>query len=417
MTRTSPIPVGVALGTIGLEGDAWLRAAALLATAPIDRLWIWDHLMGRGAPERPVLEATTLAAAALALSPNLHVGTLVLDVTKRHPALTAKIAATLDAIAPGRFTLGIGAGGDAAEHDALGMPYGEVGERIAALTGIVDYQWSPDGYRLLFPMGGELFWFDLAAATPERALRQLTNGTGDVTDAKISPKGSFVSFIRGRNLWIIDIASGKERQLTFDGSEAIGNGVAEFVADEEMDRHTGYWWAPDDSAIAYARIDETPVPIKERFEIYADRTEVVKQRYPAAGDANVLIQLGLLTLADSKTRWMDLGTEADIYLPRVQWQDAMRLTWQIQDRKQHRLELHRFHRDSGKAERLRTETSSSDTDSTDCRSFAKRANLANSASSDRHSASRRCSANCFQHGSQSPRSNRNIVPRDPHEVA
>lgn len=134
MTRTSPIPVGVALGTIGLEGDEWLRAAALLATAPIDRLWIWDHLMGRGAPERPVLEATTLAAAALALIPNLHVGTLVLDVTKRHPALTAKIVATLDAIAPGRFTLGIGAGGDAAEHDALGMPYGEVGERIAALT-------------------------------------------------------------------------------------------------------------------------------------------------------------------------------------------------------------------------------------------------------------------------------------------
>ena len=90
--------------------------------------------MGRGAPDRSVLEATTLAAAALALSPNLHVGTLVLDVTKRHPALTAKIAATLDAIAPGRFTLGIGAGGDAAEHDALGMPYGEVSERIAALA-------------------------------------------------------------------------------------------------------------------------------------------------------------------------------------------------------------------------------------------------------------------------------------------
>ena len=134
MTRTSPIPVGVALGTIGLEGDAWLRAAALLASGPIDRLWIWDHLMGRGAPDRPVLEATTLAAAALALSPNLQVGTLVLDVTKRHPALTAKIAATLDALAPGRFTLGIGAGGDAAEHDAMGMPYGEVGERIAALT-------------------------------------------------------------------------------------------------------------------------------------------------------------------------------------------------------------------------------------------------------------------------------------------
>lgn len=128
------IPIGVALGTIGLDGDAWLRAASRLAAAPIDRLWIWDHLMGRGAPERPVLEATTLAAAALAQHPTLQIGTLVLDVTKRHPALTAKIAATLDAIAPGRFTLGIGAGGDPAEHDALGMPYGDVADRIGALT-------------------------------------------------------------------------------------------------------------------------------------------------------------------------------------------------------------------------------------------------------------------------------------------
>ena len=232
-------------------------------------------------------------------------------------------------------------------------------QRIAALSGIVEYQWSPDGYRLLFPMGGELFWYDLAAATPEAALRQLTHGGGDVTDAKISPKGGFVSFIRGRNLWIIDIATGSERQLTFDGSDTIGNGVAEFVADEEMDRHTGYWWAPDDSAIAFTRIDESGVPIKERFEIYADRTEVVKQRYPAAGDANVRIQLGVLSIASGNTRWIDLGQNADIYLPRVQWQDAERLTWQVQDRRQHRLDLHRMTLTSGKTERLRTETSES----------------------------------------------------------
>jgi len=172
VTRTTPIPVGVALGTIGLEGDAWLRAAALLATAPIDRLWIWDHLMGRGAPERPVLEATTLAAAALALNPNLRVGTLVLDVTKRHSALTAKIAATLDAVAPGRFTLGIGAGGDAAEHDALGMPYGEVAERIAALTRQVAVARAmlvgdPTG-RLTLPTAGSL---NGAASAPRPGAR------------------------------------------------------------------------------------------------------------------------------------------------------------------------------------------------------------------------------------------------------
>ncbi|NEL42690.1 MAG: S9 family peptidase, partial [Xanthomonas perforans] len=83
--------------------------------------------------------------------------------------------------------------------------------------------------------------------------------------------------------------SGKQLQLTSDGSQTIGNGVAEFVADEEMDRHTGYWWAPDDSAIAFARIDESGVPVQKRPEVYADHTEVISQRYPQAGQPNVAV--------------------------------------------------------------------------------------------------------------------------------
>ncbi|MBW8810228.1 MAG: DPP IV N-terminal domain-containing protein, partial [Lysobacter sp.] len=110
-------------------------------------------------------------------------------------------------------------------------------QRIAALSGIVDYQWSPDGKRLLFPLGGELYLYDLAK-TGKAAVRKLTNGEGFATDPKLSPKGGFVSFVRDRNLWVIDLADGKATQLTKDGSDTIGNGVAEFVADEEMDRHT-----------------------------------------------------------------------------------------------------------------------------------------------------------------------------------
>ena len=166
-------------------------------------------------------------------------------------------------------------------------------QRIAALSGIVDYQWSPDGKALLFPLGGELYFYDLTKSGRD-AVRKLTNGGGFATDPKISPKGGFVSFIRDRNLWAIDLTSGEEVQLTRDGSDTIGNGVAEFVADEEMDRHTGYWWAPDDAAIAFARIDETPVPVQKRYEVYPDRTEVVEQRYPAAGDHNVRVQLGVI---------------------------------------------------------------------------------------------------------------------------
>lgn len=211
-------------------------------------------------------------------------------------------------------------------------------QRTAALSGIVEYAWFPDSRRLLFPLGGELYLFDLGV--PDAGARKLTTGEGFATDPKVSPKGGFVSFIRGRNLWVVEVATGKEAQLTADGSDVIGNGVAEFVADEEMGRHTGYWWAPDDSAIAFARIDETPVPVRERFEIYPDRTEVVRQRYPAAGEPNVLVRLGVIAPQEGASpRWLDLGANPDIYLTRVDWAAPQRVLFQRQSRDQRKLEL------------------------------------------------------------------------------
>lgn len=229
-------------------------------------------------------------------------------------------------------------------------------QRTAALSGIVDYQWSPDGKSLLFPLGGELYLYDLSKSG-RTAVRKLTTGAGFATDPKVSPKGGFVSFIRGRNLWVIEVATGDEIQLTADGSGTIGNGVAEFVADEEMGRHTGYWWAPDDSAIAFARIDESGVPVQKRYEVYPDRTEVVEQRYPAAGDTNVAIRLATIAPKRGATpRWVDLGNNADIYLARVDWRDPRRLTFQRQSRDQRRLELIEVELASGKQRTLIVET-------------------------------------------------------------
>ncbi|MDY0023167.1 MAG: S9 family peptidase, partial [Arenimonas caeni] len=242
-------------------------------------------------------------------------------------------------------------------------------QRIAAFRGIVEYQWAPDSQSLLFPLGGELYLYDLreGAANP---VRKLTSGTGFATDPRLSPGGKFVGFVRERNLWVIELASGRELQLTDDGGDAIGNGVAEFVADEEMGRHTGYWFAPDDSAVAFARIDESPVPVQKRYEMYADRTEVVEQFYPAAGDPNVRISLHVADLASMRAGKpgvdrpakleiadVDLGAEADIYLARVQWRAPGVLTFQRQTRDQRRLELIEATLASGRQRVLVTETS------------------------------------------------------------
>ncbi|QSX79313.1 S9 family peptidase [Lysobacter solisilvae] len=230
-------------------------------------------------------------------------------------------------------------------------------QRTAALSGIVEYQWAPDGRSLLFPLGGELYLYDLARSGKD-AVRQLTHGEGFATDPKISPKGGFVSFVRARNLWVIDLASGEQIQLTSDASDVIANGVAEFVADEEMDRHTGYWWAPDDSAIAFARIDESPVPVQKRYEVYPDRTEVVEQRYPAAGDHNVRVTLATIAPAKgAQPTWIDLGKQTDIYLARVDWRDPQHLTFQRQSRNQRKLELVEANPATGAQRTLITETS------------------------------------------------------------
>lgn len=242
-------------------------------------------------------------------------------------------------------------------------------QRIAAFRGIVEYQWAPDGQRLLFPLGGELYLYDLRPGVAD-PVRKLTSGIGFATDPKVSPKGKYVGFVRERNLWVIDLATGRELQLTTDGSEVIGNGVAEFVADEEMGRHTGYWFAPDDAAVAFTRIDESPVPVRRRPEVYPDRTEIIDQRYPAAGEANVRITLHVADLAtmqpgapgaDAPARLrvsdIDLGREHDIYLPRVQWRAPGLLTFQRQSRDQRRLELVEAEVAGGRQRVLLTEAS------------------------------------------------------------
>src|SRR5471032_3360917 len=170
-------------------------------------------------------------------------------------------------------------------------------ERTASLKGILNYSWSPDGKQLLVPIAGNLYLIDVSKPDAARMV-----ASGNVLDPKISPKGHYVSFVRDHNLFVIDLASGKERQLTSDGGGTIFNGEAEFVAQEEMAQTTGYYWAPDDSAIAYKRYDEAPVPVVRRFEIFADRTDVVEQRYPAAGDANVLVQLKIVSPVSGEIR-------------------------------------------------------------------------------------------------------------------
>ncbi|MGL5360108.1 MAG: DPP IV N-terminal domain-containing protein, partial [Shewanella sp.] len=210
--------------------------------------------------------------------------------------------------------------------------------------GIMEYFWAEDSSALLIPASGNLYYVSLASGTAlgKPAVTQLPIGAGFATDARLSPKGNFVSFVREQNLYVLNLKTNKLEAMTTDGGGAIKNAMAEFVAQEEMGRMTGYWWAPDESAIAFTRIDESGVEQVVRNEIYADGIKLTEQRYPYAGKNNVTIQLGVVALKDKQIRWVTLSDNPsqDIYLPRVNWlPDSKQLAFQWQSRSQQQLDL------------------------------------------------------------------------------
>ncbi len=228
--------------------------------------------------------------------------------------------------------------------------------RIAGLRGIVEYRWSADGRFLLFPLAGNIFVLDMAA--DEREVRQVTANQAFDTDPRIAPDGVHVAFVREQNLWIAALDGSAEQALTSDGGGVISNGMAEFIAQEEMGRDTGFWWSPDSRHIAFLRVDESPIEPSLRYEIEAGTIRIIEQRYPYTGTPNVRYRLGIVAIDSGRTRWVDLGEDEDIYIPRVNWlPDGSRLSLQRQSRDQQRLELVLVDLDELGTEVILTETS------------------------------------------------------------
>jgi dipeptidyl-peptidase-4 len=230
--------------------------------------------------------------------------------------------------------------------------------RVAATRGIVEYSWDEEGRFILVPLDGDLYLDSVA----DGKVTRLTETPGDEVDAKVSPKGGFVSYVRDQNLYIKPLenggaAGGTEKPLTTQGKDALSFGVAEFVAQEEMDRFTGYWWNPGETSIAYTRVDESTVDVIPRADIGPGGATVVEQRYPRAGRPNAVVDLFVQDLATGKTVQIDLGPNKDIYVARVDWSaDGKTLYVQRQTRDQKTVELIAYDPASGTGKTIVTDT-------------------------------------------------------------
>jgi dipeptidyl-peptidase 4 len=219
--------------------------------------------------------------------------------------------------------------------------------------GVTSYQFvqAAEGAPLLLlvPFDGQLY-----LAREGKGLALLPGSAG-VIDARLSPDGSHVAFVREGEIQVITTDSaGQPRTLTSGATDGVTNGLAEYIAQEEMDRQAGYWWSPDSTRLAFVCADSRHIPLYSIVHQGTEQMSVEGHRYPFAGARNAIVQLGIVAVDGSPedVSWMDLGADDDLYLARVNWRPDGVLTALLQARDQRTQWLVAFDTLNGTATRL-----------------------------------------------------------------
>ena len=188
-----------------------------------------------------------------------------------------------------------------------------------------NYEFSADESKILLitntvkiyrhSFTAEYYVYDIAAKTLSKV-----SDNGPQQLATFSPKADKVAFVRKNNIYIKDIATGKENSITTDGKmNSIINGACDWVYEEEFAFTDAFKWSPEGDYIAYLKFDESKVKEYE-LEFFGNLyPEIYKYKYPKAGEDNSVLSVHTYNLADGKTNTMDIGENTDIYIPRIDW--------------------------------------------------------------------------------------------------
>lgn len=167
----------------------------------------------------------------------------------------------------------------------------------------------------------------------------------DAVNLTYSPDSTKLAFTRANNLWIVDIASGDETQLTFDGTDLILNGYASWVYYEEIlgrpSRYCAFWWSPDSGKIGFYRFDNSQVPMFPIYSPVGQDGRLNLTRYPKAGETNPQVKIGIVDINTGKTVWADFDETEDQYFGIPFWgADSRGFYVAREPRLQHELDLY-----------------------------------------------------------------------------
>ena len=172
---------------------------------------------------------------------------------------------------------------------------------------------------------------DVYLLRDDAPLERLTQTPGPEIDPRPSNDGAKVAYVRDGELFVLDIKAKREIQLTRGATEGLSHAVAEFMAQEEMDRAEGYWWAPDGLNIAYQETDERHIPLYTIVHQGDTAVSAETHRYPFPGKANAKVRLYVVPAAGGASKRLDCLNPLleDAYLARVEWEDNRHLFVQI----------------------------------------------------------------------------------------
>lgn len=188
------------------------------------------------------------------------------------------------------------------------------------------YQFSDDETMILLPTERESIYRHSSKANfwvydRMKDSLYMVSDKGKQQEATLSPDGRKVAFVRDNNLYLVDLVSSVERQITVDGVHGqIINGIPDWVYEEEYGFSRAFEWSPSSDAIAFYRFDERRV--KEysmntfNGQLYPVNFDF---KYPKAGEENSIVQIKVYELAAGTTKTMDVGVKFDQYIPRIEW--------------------------------------------------------------------------------------------------
>ncbi|KAG8381141.1 hypothetical protein BUALT_Bualt06G0091600 [Buddleja alternifolia] len=230
--------------------------------------------------------------------------------------------------------------------------------------GVTRYEWvktGPKRKRVMVPLPAGIYIQD-TAVQPE--LKLPSASCSPIIDPHISPDGTMLAYVRDNELHVLNLLYNMSKQLTVGANEnAITHAVAEYIAQEEMDRKNGYWWSLDSKFIAFTEVDSSEIPLfrimhQGKNSVGPDAEE--DHPYPFAGGSNVKVRLGVISATGGPVTWMDVlcGEGDDMeYLARVNWMHGNVLTAQVLNRAHSNIKILKFDIKTGQREVILVEKS------------------------------------------------------------